>query len=253
MPLLLIGALGFGGAPRAPLSRAAAWRAGPRMAHALIVQNKGGGHGEIAFHLAKALRAKGVDVTIVQDAAAKASKPPFSRYESELSDCSIAWCDPTDSAAVAAALAGRPALTHVFDNFAKSPAECAPALDAALASPAFQLFAFVSSAGMYTAKGELREDGPVKDPPTGQREVELALAEKLPGRWCAFRPQYIYGAHARARASGRALQRAPSAHSDVSMSAVLRASLRGAADFSTAERSSAAPPPAPRAARPQAR
>jgi nucleoside-diphosphate-sugar epimerase len=183
-------------------------RASPRMAHALIVQNKGGGHGEIGFHLAKALRAKGVDVTIVQDPSAKKAKLPFSKYESELSDCSISWCDPKNGAAVSAALAGKPPLTHVFENNAKTPADCAPALDAALASPEFKLFAFVSSAGMYTAKGELREGDPIKDPPTGQREVEMTLAEKLPGKWCAFRPQYIYGA-SRARASPPSLRPSP--------------------------------------------
>ncbi|KAG8459261.1 hypothetical protein KFE25_014106 [Diacronema lutheri] len=194
MLLSVVAVLSFGGAPRGvPLTRAAAWRASPRMAHALIVQNKGGGHGEIGFHLAKALRAKGVDVTIVQDDGAKATKPPFSEYASELSDCNIVWCSPKDGAAVSAALAGKPPLTHVFENYAKEPADCAPALAAALASPDFKLFTFVSSAGMYKAKGELFEDGPVKEPPTGQREVELALADKLAGKWCAFRPQYIYG------------------------------------------------------------
>ena len=35
------------------------------------VQNKGGGHGEIGFHLAKNLADKDLTVTIVQDSAAK--------------------------------------------------------------------------------------------------------------------------------------------------------------------------------------
>jgi hypothetical protein len=33
---------------------------------ALILQNKGGGHGEIGFHLAKQLKGKGLDVHILQ-------------------------------------------------------------------------------------------------------------------------------------------------------------------------------------------
>lgn len=201
----ICGAAAFSGG--APLGRGATRRAAPNMAHALIVQNKGGGHGEIGFHLAKALRAKGVDVTIVQDSAAKATKPPFNKYESELADCNVVWCSPTDSAAVSSALAGKAPLTHVFENYAKEPSDCEPALAAALASPEFKLFTFISSAGMYTGKGELLEDGKVKDPPTGQREVELALADKLPGKWCAFRPQYIYGTCSRGMAS---------AHADVS-------------------------------------
>jgi len=59
---------------------AALSRAAPRMGgHAVIVQNKGGGHGEIGFHLAAALRAKDVGVTILQDAAAKKTKLPYSK------------------------------------------------------------------------------------------------------------------------------------------------------------------------------
>ncbi|KAJ1632232.1 hypothetical protein T492DRAFT_990713 [Pavlovales sp. CCMP2436] len=198
--LVLSAALGFGlsASPRIPTTASVA-RASPRMAHALIVQNKGGGHGEIGFHLAKALRVKGVEVTFVQDPAAKKAKLPFSQYESELSDCNVVWCAPTDAAAILGALAGREPLTHVFENNAKGPSDIAPALAAALVSPVFKLFAFVSSGGMYTKKGALSEEDAIKNPPTGQREVELYLAEKLPGKWCAFRPQYIYGPYTNKR------------------------------------------------------
>merc|ERR1711990_1443205 len=44
---------------------------------ALILQNKGGGHGEIGFHIAKQLRDKGVDVHMLQAADAKIDKAPF--------------------------------------------------------------------------------------------------------------------------------------------------------------------------------
>lgn len=205
--LLATSALGFG-APGPALSRLAAAhpaarRAAPSMTaagHALILQNKGGGHGEIGYHLAKALQAKGLEVTLVQDPAAKPNKPPFNLYDTELVDCNVAWCEPTDTAAVAAALEGGPALTHVFDNYAKDPAGCAAAMAAAKgAGDAFKLYAFVSSAGMYTAKGELSEDGPIKEPPTGQREVEIAISQAFAGKWCAFRPQYIYGPHTNKR------------------------------------------------------
>ena len=137
--------------------------------HAVIVQNKGGGHGEIGYHLAKALAAKDLDVTIVQDASAKKEALPFKLYD-ELS-ATVAWCDMGDAAAVEKACAVD-GLTHVYDNFAKSPADAAPMMAAAKSSDAF--YAFVSSAGMYTAKGILKEEKKVKDPPTGQREVELA-------------------------------------------------------------------------------
>merc|ERR1719269_154157 len=45
----------------------------------------------------------------------------------------------------------------------------------------------------------LQEENPVKDPPTGQREVEMTLEKELPGRWTAFRPQYIYGPYTNKR------------------------------------------------------
>lgn len=167
----------------------------PAMAagHALIVQNKGGGHGEIGYHLARALRAKDLDVTLVQDDKASPAKLPFSRYPADLADCAVVWGNPTDGAVVSNALMGRPPLTHVFDNNAKSPEDCAPYIAAAKASPDFKLFSYVSSAGMYTAKGVLREDMAVKAPPSGQRQVEMCLATQLHGKWTSFRPQYIYG------------------------------------------------------------
>ena len=68
-------------------------------------------------------------------------------------------------------------------------------------------YAFVSSAGMYTAKGMLKETKAIKDPPTGQREVELTLEAELPGKWCAFRPQYIYGPRGRRADVSDALRR----------------------------------------------
>merc|ERR1711924_304427 len=77
------------------------------------------------------------------------------------------------------------------------PGDAAPIISAAKKSDAF--YSFVSSAGMYAAKGMLKEEKKVKDPPTGQREVEMALEKELPGRWTAFRPQYIYGPYTNKR------------------------------------------------------
>jgi len=165
--------------------------------HAVIIQNKGGGHGEIGFHLAKALSAKDMDVTLVQDASAKKDALPFSKYAAELpGGVTTTWCDMGDAAAVSAACAVDGA-THVFDNYSKKPSDAAPMIGAADAAGAF--YAYVSSAGMYTRKGVLKETHAVKDPPTGQREVELALEAALPGKWCAFRPQYIYGPYTNKR------------------------------------------------------
>ena len=46
---------------------------------ALIIQNKGGGHGEIGYHLALQLAAKGTRVTILHEGPDK-GKPPHNAY-----------------------------------------------------------------------------------------------------------------------------------------------------------------------------
>merc|ERR1719181_748751 len=207
-------------------------RRGSKVGHALIVQNKGGGHGEIGYHLAKALRAKELDVTILQDSAVAGAleKPdalPFSKYEADLVEglgVNLVFADlakfgpqyPRDNfnAAVKAvewdeALQGRilrsrsaenfttyPAITHIFDNRAKDAKDMID-LD-------FQLYAYVSSAGMYEKSGKLSE-GCAVDPESKQRAVEEALTRifapkrKKHAKWCSFRPQYIYGPHTNKR------------------------------------------------------
>merc|ERR1719161_2269881 len=136
-----------------------------------------------------------------QDSAAKKTQVPYSLYAQLIG--SVVWMDPTDAGSYGAAAAdvmrNGPPVTHIFDNYSKDPADITPLLDIAKASPSFQLYSFVSSAGMYTAKGELVETGAVKDPPTGQRQVEMKLAQELPGKWASFRPQYIYGPYTNKR------------------------------------------------------
>eukprot|EP00629_Pelagomonadales_sp_RCC1024_P015608 CAMPEP_0119260470 /NCGR_PEP_ID=MMETSP1329-20130426/839_1 /TAXON_ID=114041 /ORGANISM="Genus nov. species nov., Strain RCC1024" /LENGTH=364 /DNA_ID=CAMNT_0007259893 /DNA_START=82 /DNA_END=1176 /DNA_ORIENTATION=- len=177
-------------APAAPKASATQMNA-----KAVIIQNKGGGHGEIGFHLAKTLADdKGLEVTIVQSTDAKKEALPFSKYDELPAGVSVEWTDLGDAAAVEAACGGA---SHIFDNNSKKPEDAAPAMAAAKAAGSF--YAFVSSAGMYTAKGLLKEEKAVKDPPTGQREVEMALEAELPGKWCAFRPQYIYGPYTNKR------------------------------------------------------
>jgi len=107
----------------------------------------------------------------------------------------VEWVDTSDASAVEAAVGDK--ATHVFDNNSKKPGDAAPIISAAKKSDAF--YSFVSSAGMYAAKGMLKEEKKVKDPPTGQREVEMTLEKELPGRWTAFRPQYIYGPYTNKR------------------------------------------------------
>jgi len=139
--------------------------------HAVIVQNKGGGHGEIGYHLAKNLADKDLTVTIVQDSAAKKEALPFSKYGELPSSVNVEWVDTSDASAVEAACGDK--ATHVFDNNSKKPSDASPIIAAAKKSDAF--YSFVSSAGMYAAKGMLKEEKKVKDPPTGQREVEICV------------------------------------------------------------------------------
>lgn len=46
----------------------------------MIAQNKGGGHGELGYHLAQKLIEKGISVTMIQDGGGKnKEKQPFAR------------------------------------------------------------------------------------------------------------------------------------------------------------------------------
>ena len=117
---------------------------------ALILQNKGGGHGEIGFHLAKQLSAKGLDVHMLQAADAKMDKPPFKDY-GDLSDMGVTIdkVDLADAEALKSALAGK-SFTHVFDNCAKDVATVSTV--AGMAKDwKVKNYAYVSSAGLPLA------------------------------------------------------------------------------------------------------
>lgn len=61
---------------------------------AIIAQNKGGGHGELGYHLALKLIEKDISVTLLQDGAGKnQDKQPFARCAScvALLTCLCAW------------------------------------------------------------------------------------------------------------------------------------------------------------------
>mmetsp|Transcript_18335 Transcript_18335/g.43656 ORF Transcript_18335/g.43656 Transcript_18335/m.43656 type:complete len:366 (-) Transcript_18335:209-1306(-) len=158
---------------------------------ALIVQNKGGGHGEIGFHLAKQLRARNLDVTVIQDSATKFDKPPFCFYgELEALGCEIMAVDLADQAQVHAALQAK-TFTHVFDNFAKN-VDTVSAVAGLAKHWGVKNFAYVSSAGMYQPDSPQPMTELNANKETGQRAVEQYLeSQGLP--YTAFRPQYIYG------------------------------------------------------------
>ena len=170
---------------------------------AIIVQNKGGGHGELGFHLAKLLDAhpKIENVTIVQDDDADYLKEPFKSYPKDLPNVlvnsvpmSTDWIDATFMQNM---LGGeRAKYDYVFDNCSKSPTGAHKALvDCAAEWGICKLYCYVSSAGIYTPS----DDGPFPMPETTpikesapQNQFDQYVVEKgLP--LVSFRPQYIYG------------------------------------------------------------
>lgn len=158
---------------------------------ALIAQNKGGGHGEIGYHLALKLIEKDISVTLLQDGAGKnKDKQPFASYgDLESKGATIVWGDFSEG--VGKLVPEGESFDYVFDNYAKDVDTCKDLADCARAW-GVKNYAYVSSGGMYMDSDEVpfTESSDVKE--SGQRQVEKHVAELgLP--WTSFRPQYIYG------------------------------------------------------------
>jgi len=167
-------------------------RGGASRSAALIIQNKGGGHGEIGYHLALQLAGeKKMDVTILQEGPNK-GKPPHNAYgDLDMAGVKVHWCDSLDDPAACIGRLGSARFTAVIDNWSKSPEQIRPYAEFAL-SMSVTNYCYVSSAGMYKPETDdiVDETCPCKQ--TGQREAELLLAQLgLP--YSYFRPQYIYG------------------------------------------------------------
>eukprot|EP00913_Durusdinium_trenchii_P027766 g26037.t1 len=159
-------------------------------AGALIVQNKGGGHGEIGYHLAlKLAKEKGLKVTMIQDSACKQDKPPFNSY-SDLTQAGveIKMAD-LQNGGLSTAIQGVPPCEYVFDNQNICPKD----VQNLVKSWNPKVYAYVSSGGMYLAvpQGPLIEGGGVKL--DNKQLANENHARNLGINWCAFRPQYIYG------------------------------------------------------------
>ena len=177
---------------RAPASTSRAASAVVMADSALIIQNKGGGHGEIGYHLALELaKERGMSVSILHEGPNKSAKPPHNAYGA-LADAGVEvmWFDDLESPEAVAAVSGK-SFDAVVDNWSKSPEQIKPYAELGK-KWGVENFAYVSSAGMY--KGEfssaIGEGTEVKS--TGQRQAEELLGEMgLP--WSCFRPQYIYG------------------------------------------------------------
>jgi len=157
-------------------------------ATALIVQNKGGGHGEIGYHLALNLKNRGIAVTMINDSAAKQATPPFDSYgDLQAAGVNVIWADLSNGGLPGAMAQVQPC-DYIFDNQNICPKD----VQATVKAWNPKVYAYVSSGGMYVpTEGPLWEGGAVKED-NKQLSIERnAAANGL--NWCAFRPQYIYG------------------------------------------------------------
>ncbi|GAX85380.1 hypothetical protein CEUSTIGMA_g13407.t1 [Chlamydomonas eustigma] len=161
-----------------------------RADNALIVNAKSGGHAFIGYYLAKALKAKGHSVTILNDGEqAKASKKtPFSKYGDLTKEgVIIAWGNPADPATYP-----RGKFDIVYDNNGKDMEACKPLIDTFKGKVSH--YVFVSSAGAYKADSvePMHVEGDSRKASAGHVEVEAYLkAQGLP--YTVFQPLYIYG------------------------------------------------------------
>lgn len=172
-------------------------------AAALIVQNKGGGHGELGYQLAKVLEKndKIDSITILQDDACKDTSEPFKSYATDLPNVKVIKAPLGDDSKMSVdslqSLLGGPdtRFDYVWDNASKNDEGAGKTICDAAKNWNVKLFCYVSSAGMYTPKPDgpfpMPEDTPVKES-AGQYLLEqYASSIGLP--LVTFRPQYIYG------------------------------------------------------------
>lgn len=168
------------------------------MSAALIVQNKGGGHGELGFQLAKTLQSndKITSITILQDEACNDEKEPFKSYGSDIPDVKIVKANLADESMTAESLKeilGDATFEYVWDNASKKPEGAGKAVCDCAKSWNTKVFTYVSSAGMYQPTGvfPMPETTPVKESAGQNLFDNYAVEIGLP--LVSFRPQYIYG------------------------------------------------------------
>jgi len=170
------------------------------MSSALIVQNKGGGHGELGYQLAKALstNSKITSITILQDDACKDTAEPFKSYSSDLPNVKVVKAPLGDESLLAenikSALGGA-SYDYVWDNASKGPVGAGKGMCDCAKEWGVKLYCYVSSAGMYKPSPDgpfpMPETTPIKES-AGQHQLDQYAVELgLP--LVSFRPQYIYG------------------------------------------------------------
>lgn len=117
----------------------------------LILQNKGGGHGEIGYSFSKLVTSPSsktpMEVTILQDSSYKKTQQPFSCYN-QLNNVQIQEMKLSDTSAVTSFIASSK-FDAVIDNNSKDP-QAALAFASAAIDNGSQKYVYISSGGMYT-------------------------------------------------------------------------------------------------------
>ena len=121
---------------------------------ALIIQNKGGGHGELGLTLSKQLSTnpKITSITILQDDACNDEKEPFVSYSSDIPDVNIVKANLADEEMTAddmKKLLGDKSFDYVWDNCSKGAVGAGKAVIDCAMSWDSKLLTYVSSAGIY--------------------------------------------------------------------------------------------------------
>ena len=169
-------------------------------ASALIVQNKGGGHGELGYQLAKVLETndKIDSITILQDDACKDESEPFKSYATDLPNVKVVKAPLGDAGMTAEsmqALLGDSSFDYVWDNASKNAEGAGKAVCDCAKAWNVKLLTYVSSAGMYKPAADgpfpMPETTPIKESAGQNLYDQYAVELGLP--LVSFRPQYIYG------------------------------------------------------------
>ena len=123
---------------------------------ALVVQNKGGGHGELGFQLAKTLATnEKIDkITILQDDACGDNKEPFCSYATDLPSDKVSVIkaslgDEVTAEKLQSLLGDGATFDYVWDNNSKGPVGAGKAICDCCKKWNVKLYTYVSSAGMY--------------------------------------------------------------------------------------------------------
>ena len=174
-------------------------------ASALIVQNKGGGHGELGYQLAQVLlneySEKISSVTILQDDACKDESEPFASYGTDLPTVNVIKAplssDDSMTAESLQQVLGGESFDYVWDNASKGPVGSGKAVCDCCKEWDTKLLTYVSSAGMYQPTADTTfpmDEGttPIKES-AGQHLYDVYASEELGLPYASFRPQYIYG------------------------------------------------------------